>query len=165
MTDTDLIAPDAGRAPSGQALVSDQAASRLAPSGFDPSREQALMSIIRDTLWMACRYAHGRQSYAVGMYNEAARRAVALGAVEQGVETFALDGTLSAPLSGLTHQEFAMAYHNWSSPNAIRTHVPRRDSDGNPKGGDGTAPSRSDDSAGRETASPDSSAHAAQKEG
>jgi ABC-type xylose transport system permease subunit len=89
----------------------------------------ALRAIIRDTLWMACRYAHGRRSYAVGMYNEAARRAVKLGAVEQGVETFAIDGSLSAEQSGLSQQEFAMAYHCWSSPNAIRTHIPRARSD------------------------------------
>jgi hypothetical protein len=33
---------DSGRAPSGQALVaSDQAVSRLAPAGFDPSRDES----------------------------------------------------------------------------------------------------------------------------
>jgi hypothetical protein len=36
----DIKGLEAGRALAGQALVSDQAAARLAPSGFDPSRKQ-----------------------------------------------------------------------------------------------------------------------------
>ena len=35
-----------GRAPSGQALVSDQAPSGLDPSGFDPSRDAEILAII-----------------------------------------------------------------------------------------------------------------------
>lgn len=42
------------------------------------NREELLERIIRDTLWMARRYADGRQSYATGMYNEAARLALKL---------------------------------------------------------------------------------------
>jgi hypothetical protein len=44
-------------------------------------REKQLEQIIRDTLWMARRYADGRQTYAVGMYNDAARIAINLGVV------------------------------------------------------------------------------------
>jgi hypothetical protein len=108
----------------------DQAPAGLDAPRVDPSRIAALESIIRDTLWMACRYAHGRQSYSVGMYNDAARRALALGVVAQGCETFAIDGSLTREMSGLTPQEFATAWHNWSSPDAIFTHIPRRDRDG-----------------------------------
>lgn len=35
-----MMDTDAGRVPSGQALVSDEAAAHLHPSGFDPSRDQ-----------------------------------------------------------------------------------------------------------------------------
>lgn len=130
MSDTDMARP------LDRALVSDPAPSGQPPAGFNPSRIEALESIIRDTIWMACRYAHGRQSYAVGMYNDAARRAVELGVIEQGLETFVIDGSMSAGMSGLTQQEFAAAWHCWSSPQAIRTHIPYRDSDGSPEGGD-----------------------------
>jgi hypothetical protein len=39
----------------------------------DTRRLRALERIVADTLWMARRYADGRQSYATGMYNDAAR--------------------------------------------------------------------------------------------
>jgi hypothetical protein len=42
-------------------------------------RERQLESIILDIYWMARRYADGRQSYAVGMYNDAIELAVKLG--------------------------------------------------------------------------------------
>lgn len=67
--------------------------------------------VIRETLWMAQRYATGRQSYAVGKYNDAARLAVKIGAVEakrDGV-LWALDGGNTAGLSGLTEAEFKAA--------------------------------------------------------
>lgn len=94
------------------------------------TREQALQAIIRDTLWMACRYAHGRQSYAVGMYNAAARDAVALGLVQpaalNGEPIFAIDGTLSREMSGLTPEEFEAAWAGWSSPSAAPNHCRRQ---------------------------------------
>lgn len=42
-----MVDNDTGRVLSDQALVSDQAASRLAPSGFDPSRIEALEDVLR----------------------------------------------------------------------------------------------------------------------
>ena len=42
-------------------------------------RTEELESIIQDIWWMARRYADGRKSYAVSMYNEAIRRAEMLG--------------------------------------------------------------------------------------
>ena len=44
-------------------------------------RVEALESIIRDTLWMAGRYADGRMTYAVGMFNDARAKALSLGVV------------------------------------------------------------------------------------
>lgn len=38
-----------------------------------------LKSIVRDTLWMARRYAHGRSSYSTTMFNEALDKALNLG--------------------------------------------------------------------------------------
>ncbi|GEP00515.1 hypothetical protein [Methylobacterium haplocladii] len=78
-------------------------------------RIAALENIIRDTLWMARRYAHGRQSYAVGMYNDAARRAQHLNVQLQMTDgsIFALDGTRDgaggAEMSALSPEEFAAA--------------------------------------------------------
>ena len=43
------------------------------------NRETLLESIILDIYWMARRYADGRQSYAVSMYNDAIDLAVKLG--------------------------------------------------------------------------------------
>ena len=50
--------------------------------------------VVRDTLWMARRYADGRQSYAVGMYNDAAKIAEAGGYAkgEPDGTLYALDG-------------------------------------------------------------------------
>lgn len=61
----------------------------------------AALRIISDTLWMARRYANGRRTYAVALYNEAARSAIALGI--RDVE-FALDG-MGPAYSGLTQAE------------------------------------------------------------
>lgn len=44
----------------------------------DTRRLRALERIVADTLWMARRYADGRQSYATGMYNDAARLALSI---------------------------------------------------------------------------------------
>ena len=64
---------------------------------------ERLRAVIRDTLWMAQRYTNGRQSYAVGMYNRAAKEALALGAVTVARDhvLWALDGGGTADLSGL----------------------------------------------------------------
>lgn len=65
----------------------------LGPSGEPATREEEwikryqdeaaksarLMRIVKDTLWMAQRYADGRMTYAVEMYNAAARDARSLG--------------------------------------------------------------------------------------
>lgn len=78
-------------------------------------RVEALERIIHDTLWMARRYAHGRQSYAVGMYNDAARAALRLEIPLSWPDgsQFALDGGrdgLGGPeMSGLSEAEFAEA--------------------------------------------------------
>jgi len=47
------------------------------------NREKELERIIYDIWWMARRYAHGRQSYAVGQYNDAIRKAQQIGLVFQ----------------------------------------------------------------------------------
>lgn len=87
---------------------------KLTPTAAE-QRIAALESIIRDTLWMARRYAHGRQSYAVGMYNDAARRAGVLNLRLDMTDgsMWALDGTRdgvgSAQMSGLNDLEFEAA--------------------------------------------------------
>ena len=40
---------------------------------------EVLKSLVKDTLWMARRYAHGRSSYAVSMYNQSVHRLDAIG--------------------------------------------------------------------------------------
>lgn len=42
-----------------------------------------MAAIIRDTLWMAARYADERRSYAVGLYNDARVKAEALGCAHE----------------------------------------------------------------------------------
>lgn len=42
-------------------------------------RSEELEKIILDIYWMARRYAHGRQSYAVSQYNDAINKAIELG--------------------------------------------------------------------------------------
>jgi len=72
--------------------------------------------IIRDTLWMAQRYANGRMSYAVGMYNDAARKAMEDGfvAADRDAVLWALDGMDRGhgAYSSLSEQEFEDA-HNY----------------------------------------------------
>lgn len=87
----------------------DQAPTGLDASRFDPARIEQLEKIVRDTLWMAQRYADGRKSYAVGLYNDAARAALRLGVVRPSADTFAIDGMQTAGMSGLSPQEFAIA--------------------------------------------------------
>lgn len=74
-------------------------------------RERELEGIIRDTLWMARRYAHGRRSYAVGQYNDAARLARSLGVELNNSDgsIFAVDATRFDGMSGLSEEEFAEA--------------------------------------------------------
>lgn len=100
-------------------MIADQ------PPPIENEIEQ-LRAIVRDTLWMACRYAHGRQSYAVAMYNEAARKAQALGVLESRSASsepiFAIDGSLSREMSGLAPDEFEAAWAGWYRDDAIPNH-------------------------------------------
>jgi hypothetical protein len=92
----------------------------------DDTEVARLRKIIRDTLWMACRYAHGRQSYAVAMYNQAAREAQALGAIDDRPASdepiFAIDGSLSREMLGLEPTEFEAAWAGWHKGDAIPNH-------------------------------------------
>lgn len=86
------------------------------------AREKELEKIIRETLWMACRYAHGRQSYAVGLYNDAARRAQHFGVVQDRIgdePLFALDGSLNLEMSGLSKAEHDDALRRWRGRGAM----------------------------------------------
>jgi hypothetical protein len=75
--------------------------------GLDFEKLEVAVQIIRDTLWMAQRYANGRQSYAPGIYNDAARKALRLGFVsaEPNEVLWAIDGTQRSDMSGLTEAE------------------------------------------------------------
>lgn len=98
----------------------------------------ALEGIIRDTLWMARRYAHGRHSYAVGMYNAAARAALNLGIAgkESDGSVFAIDGGLldgvgSPGMSGLSQDEYDSAVEGLNrvgiTPVPSKFHVATKD--------------------------------------
>lgn len=65
-----LVPPDGGDVKTHEAAESLRAA-------LDEAR-----AIIRETLWMARRYADGRGTYATSSYNDAARKALAAGIVE-----------------------------------------------------------------------------------
>lgn len=110
------------------------------PGGDDvEQRVKTLEGIIRKTLWMACRYAHGRQSYAVGRYNDAARQAVDLEVVQHGESqepVFAIDGTLSREMSGLSQDEFERAWDGWTKLGCIRTHCTPPGRPDQPEGGE-----------------------------
>lgn len=90
------------------------------------SENARLKAVIRDTLWMACRYAHGRQSYAVAMYNEAARNAQQLGALDgrpaSDEPIFAIDGSPTREMSGLSVEEFETAWRGWHKHDAVPNH-------------------------------------------
>lgn len=64
---------------------------------------------LASVLWMARRYAHGRKSYAVGMYNDVARKAWNIGLISDDKEEpiFALDGDLNPAMSNLSADEQA----------------------------------------------------------
>lgn len=82
-----------------------------------------LEGIIQDTLWMACRYAHGRSSYATARYNEAARKAMSLDFLkESGEPRFAIDGSKTREMSGLSEAEFLDARLGWLEDHAIPNH-------------------------------------------
>jgi hypothetical protein len=57
-------------------------------------RERQLIHIIKQTMWMARRYAGGRMTYAPGMYNEAATLALDLGVIS--VADFGFDAEIFA---------------------------------------------------------------------
>jgi hypothetical protein len=60
----------------------------------EKQREQQLIAIIKQTMWMARRYADGRMTYAPGMYNDAAELAVELGVLS--VNDFGHDAEIFA---------------------------------------------------------------------
>ena len=76
-------------ADAANALSSERERAERAERERDEAR-----GVVRDTLWMARRYADGRQSYAVGMYNDAAKIAEAGGYAkgEPDGTLYALDG-------------------------------------------------------------------------
>lgn len=51
-----------------------------------------LAYIVRETLWMAQRYADGRSSYSTAMFNEALEEAFRNGVIERGSIPWAKDG-------------------------------------------------------------------------
>lgn len=60
------------------------------------SEKELMKKIIRDTLWMARRYANGRQTYAAGMVNGAIDAALSLGIEVEPDSVFGMyanDGT------------------------------------------------------------------------
>jgi hypothetical protein len=66
--------------------------------GVEAERDEA-RNIVRDIHWMARRYADGRQSYAVGMFNDAVKRAYDGGWLQHTMtaeEPFARDGMFSS---------------------------------------------------------------------
>jgi len=68
-----------------------------------------LEKIITDIQWMARRYAHGRQSYAVGMYNDAIKLAQELG---MQFKPDAIDGLVEAKDAGLDKEWFEARKNN-----------------------------------------------------
>jgi len=56
--------------------------------------------IIRDTLWMATRYADGRSSYAPCVINQSIDRAVDLGIIQPGEVPYARDGMFGDWIDG-----------------------------------------------------------------
>ena len=67
-----------GKATTGRALE-DRAIAAEASLAAVTAERDALRGIVRDTLWMARRYADGRRTYAVGMCNDAIAKAAELG--------------------------------------------------------------------------------------
>lgn len=75
----------------------------------------ALIAAIRDIHWMARRYADGRRSYAVGMFNDATRKLLAIGALKSESNdadgtVWARDGDNNRGMDGLTHVQATMGY-------------------------------------------------------
>lgn len=75
---------------------------------------RALREIIKQTLWMARRYAHGRRTYVTSDYNDAARAAIKLGVLTEA-ELAGGDGTAwafdpgGASCANLTDEEWQQA--------------------------------------------------------
>lgn len=70
-------------------------------------REEQLESIIRNTLWMARRYADGRSTYAVSQYNSAARLAKELEILDIPPDkTWWAEDRMGKSFSGLTDAEW-----------------------------------------------------------
>lgn len=68
-------------------------------------RESQMEYIIRETLWMARRYAHGRRTFAPSTVNECINLALKLGIkidpdTVDGIEMYARDGDFGYPKAG-----------------------------------------------------------------
>lgn len=128
------LSPDQRRTIVADAYAEVAAAARAEEEGVadggsgDRHRLAALGRIIRDTLWMARRYAHGRESYAVGMYNRAARAALSLGVGGDMVDgsIFAVDGSGRAEMSGLSTDELRGAIEGLNARGTTPVRHPRQ---------------------------------------
>jgi len=70
-------------------------------------REELLEYIIRETLWMARRYADRRMSYATSMYNNAARIAQSLEILDKNPDgTWWAEDLDGISFSGLSEEEW-----------------------------------------------------------
>jgi hypothetical protein len=76
------------------------------------AENEKLRDIIKDMQWMARRYAHGRMSYAVDMYNCAVRDAQALG-VELWPDP--IDGLIEAKDAMLDRAWFEARGESWAA--------------------------------------------------
>ena len=65
-------------------------------------REKVLLGVIQDIYWMARRYADGRQTYAVSMYNDALIEAMTEGFVPR---TGSAEGIWAADGDPMFHKE------------------------------------------------------------
>jgi len=123
--------------PTDQALVSDQAASRLAPSGFDPSR-------MTDTDW------HVMAQDVANWWTAPSDRAVAYQAAAEAIKPLRLI------LEAWDRNE-TLNCINWGP--CSRNDSRMCDSDGSPKGGDGEAGSVHDSADPKGIASTQSESH------
>jgi hypothetical protein len=139
--------------PTEQALVSDQAAERLDPSGFDPSRRITQ----DDRVW--CTEFDRSKGFLEGKWDHSVtmRRVIKHRVSVEAETAKRIFAEIEADLEIGTETMCRIYAAIKRAIVAPAQSAKPRDSDGNPKGGDSeAAPSRSDDSAGRE-ASPNSS--------
>lgn len=134
-----------GRVLPEQALV-NQAPTGLGPSGFDPSRDDLPSDLDRDSYEGKPRYLPRQEKDALESFIEDIR--ARLRAMSNSELSTAILGCLHVSPVNCWCLTYALA--DVIYPFAAEEMEARRDSDGNPEGGDGTAPSHSDDSAGRQ---------------